>query len=462
MRRLSPLLALMVCLLAAAGCAHRVAESSVPWRLRLLPRTEIPAGANALERWRPLFPRLFPERLAVIEQLQEQSLPLEDPSTRSIAELKTWLAPLEPVLAELTLRENERFQLPVLIGPETPFPDHQPLLQLATVRLAWLKVAWTDGRRDEALAAAVENLRLARAFLNAQEGLVPLIQATRAWQLSLDGVYWLARQDALTPGAAARLQAELSDDRPLAADALVRAFRGEFTFFTHLVVERLPRTHDVNLLLDGIASLGMTPPEPPAEGEPRLATPARDPFDREATLQAAADDIGGWIDAFAGGRHPRDLHARHTGARLQAYADELGAFLLYASEDSPPTPERINSSNTIVATVENPVGKLFLVITTSHWEPVSAHVFRREAQRAALTGLLAWRRQGTPAPWEKLVAAGLLAGAPADPFADGALRFDTDPVNPRIWSAGANGIDDGGAGSGENPGSPRDLTWPAR
>ncbi|CAM3132452.1 hypothetical protein [Rariglobus hedericola] len=456
MRRLALLFAL-ICVLTN-GCVHR---STPSWETRLLPRHELATGTNALDRWRPLLPQLFPNDLALIESLQILTSPMEDSDAAKDAALITWLDSIAPVLNQLVVQPSEAFQLPAISGPETPFPDHQPLRQLAAVRLASLKASWLAGNHPAAINAAVENLRLARAFLKAQEGIVPLIQAAGVWQISLDGVYWLTRQDDLSSEAAALLQAELEADALLARQALIRAFRGEFTFFTQVVIDRLPKTHDVNLLLSSIGSLGMAAPEAPEEGQRALTVPSRDPLDRGATLQASADDIGGWINAFAAGRHPRGFSALHTHTRLRTYANELGAFLIYATEDAPPTEERIKAADTIVATIENPVGKLFLVITTSQWEPLSAHVFRREAQRSALTGLLAWRRLGHPATWEQLIEARLIPAAPADPFSDGALRYETSPLRARIWSLGENGIDDGGQGSGENVGRPLDLTWPA-
>ena len=454
------LLGLVPLLTASAAASEPLPEParSTPWTEIVLPRVEIPADTNALLRWRPLFSRLIPADVAVHEQLQTLASPLRDFSGGDHRAVRDWLGSLAPVLSEFALRENESLQLPPLIGPETPFPDHQPLWQLALVRTAALKKAWLNQRRDEALALALENLALSRALLCAQEGLVPLINACSVWQLSLDGVYWLARQPDLTPAQAARLQLALLRDDRLATESLARAFRGEFTFFTRVIVERLPRTHDVELLLSSIGSLGLAPAEAPAEGEPRLAIAARDPLDRDATLQAAADDVRGWLDAFTAARHPRGLSATHTGMLLKNHAREIPALLRYAVQDEPATAEQIAVVDAEIAAVKNPVGKVFLIITTSQWEPISGTVFRREAQRRALTALLAWRRLGRAASWKELITAGLLPAPPADPFSTAALCVDLR--SPRLWSVAENGVDEGGAGDGENLGRPLDLTWP--
>jgi hypothetical protein len=215
----------------------------------------------------------------------------------------------------------------------------------------------------------------------------------------------------------------------------------------------------VELLLSSIGSLGMAPAEAPADGEPRVTITDRDPFDRDATLQAAADDVQGWLNAFrAVSRHPRALSATHTGALLGKYTCEIPALFRYAVQDEPATAEQIKAVDAEIAAVKNPVGKLFLIITTSQWEPISGSVFRREAQRSALSGLLAWRRLGRPGQWKELVTAGLLSQPPADPFSTSALRSDLS--SPRLWSVAENGIDDGGTGDGENLGRPPDLTWP--
>jgi hypothetical protein len=433
-----------------------------PWRELLLPRTELPLEHNALARWRPLFPKLTPPNPEITDHLQTLSSPQVDRIDPVDRFLQEWMASVSADISEFCVRQGEQFQFPPLHGPETSFPDHQPLRRLALIRLAALKAAWLDGRHEDAVQLALDNLALARVMLSAQEGLIPLIQSAGVWQLALDGIYWLVQQAALSPSAILRLKIALLNDEKLATHSLARAFRGEFTFFTRLVVDRLPGTRDVNVLLRGINSFGLAPLVPPAEGEPRLAPPpaGREPLDREATLQAAADDTARWIVAVGESRYPRGLAAEHIRNCLRDYARELGGFLRYATEDGRPTRKRIEEADTVIATVENPVGKLFLVLATSRREPLTLLVFRREAQRRALLGLLAWRQFGRPAEWKDLVAAGLLAGPPQDPFGDGVLRVDLKP--PRIWSVGANGVDNGGNGAGENIGHPDDYTWPSR
>jgi hypothetical protein len=204
----------------------------------------------------------------------------------------------------------------------------------------------------------------------------------------------------------------------------------------------------------------MAPPEPPAEGEPRLKIPTRDPFDLGATLQLAAVDVEGWVAAFtAASRHPRGLSATHTHRLLAGYAREFPELLRYAVQEGPVTAAHVALVDDEIAAVENPVGKLFLIITTSQWESLSVAVFRREAQRGALTGMLGWRRLGRPASWRELLTTGFLSEVPTDPFSAGALRLELNP--PRIWSVGEDGVDGGGEGTGGNSGRPPDLVWPA-
>jgi hypothetical protein len=434
------------------------AEPPAPWRELLLERNELADSDNALVRWRPLYPAIQPEDPSIIHGLADLDSPLTPAPTS--ANILAWLATVEPALLQTKLHPEDRLQFPRIHGPETPFPDHQPLRQLAVARVVAMKTAWADARADDAIALALENLKLSRALLRTQEGLIPLLSTSSIWQVSLDGVYWLARRPDLTPAQAATLQAALLGDQRLAADALARAFRGEFTFFTHLVVERLPKTRDPEMLLSGIGSLGMAPAEPPLDIERQLTVATRDILDIDATLQASAEDVRGWVNAFqTSTHHPRDLSETHTYARLSGYAREIPALLRYATQDAPPTAAQIAAANAELATVENPVGKLFLIITTSQWEPLSISVFRREAQRSALTGLLAWRRLGHPATWHELIEAGLLATPPTDPFSSEPLRYKLTPAT--IWSVGVNGTDDGGAGDGENLGQPPDLVWPS-
>lgn len=460
MRRPAALFALLLLICAGPAFSQTRPTPTLSWREVVLSRVEIADEANALTRWRPLFPLLFPDDPAVAEQLRELSSPLQDLAASGESDaLKKWLVHFGPRLEGFALARGETLQLPVLLGPETPFPDHQPLRQLALVRTAALKFAWAESRSADALTLALDNLALARALMRTQEGAIPILNASGVWQVALDGVYWLTRRSGLTTAQALRLQLALHADERLATDALIRAFRGEFSFFTRTTVERLPRTRDVELLLSGIGSLGLAPPAAPAEGEPRLKIPARAPFDAEATLQAAADDVQGWVAAFtAMPRHPRDLYATHTRPMLQRHALEIPALFIYATQDAPPTPEQIAAADAEIASIENPVGKLFLIITTSYWDPLSVSIFRREAQRNALVGLLAWRRLGRPASWRDLAAAGLVADAPQDPFSMTALRCDVAAA--RVWSVGINGTDEGGAGDGENIGRPLDFAWP--
>lgn len=438
-------------------CAAAMA-STPPWRELLLVRTEIADKDNALVRWRPLYPDWTPSSPAIADSLANASSPLT--GANSDPAWTTWLESAAPAVAQAVIRPEESLAFPRIEGPETPFPDHQPLRLLAMTRVALLKEAWAKGRHSEAVAFALDNLSLSRRSLAAQEGIIPLLSASGIWQTSLDGVYWLSQRPDLTPAEAATLQIALFEDRRLASESLTRAFRGELTFFTQTVLARFPRTRDPELLLNSIGTFGMAPPEAPAEGEPRLAVANRDIFDPESTLTAAAEDIRGWLDAFRQDRHPRGLSSAHTHARLLDYAREIPALLRYATEDGPPGKELIAAADAELASVENPVGKLFLIIATSQWEPISLSIYRREAERSALIGLLAWRRLGHAAPWKNLLTAGLLPEPPADPFGEGSLRQDPNP--PRIWSLGANGTDEGGAGDGENLGLPDDLAWPAQ
>jgi len=432
-------------------------ESTAPWRELILERTERADTDNALARWRSYYPAFQSEDHELADNLSTFSSPLSAAPTGP--RIRDWLVTVETALGQTTLSKDDRLQFPRIHGPETPFPDHQPLRQLAVARVIAMKAAWADTRRDDAVALALENLNFSRELLRSQEGLIPLLSASGIWQISLDSVYWLARQPELTATQAVTLQTALLNDQRLAADSLTRAFRGEFTFFTHLVLERLPKTRDPEMLLSSIGSLGMAPVEPPLEIERHLSVAAHDILNINATLQASAEDVRGWITAFQNtSRHPRGLSETHTYPRLLTFAREIPALLRYATQDAPPTPEQIAAANAELATVENPVGKLFLIITTSQWEPLSLSIFRREAQRSALTGLLAWRRLGKPAPWTELIAAGLLAEPPADPFSTDPLLYKLHP--PAIWSVGTNGTDDGGAGDGENTGQPADLSWP--
>ncbi len=411
--------------------------------------------ANSVpEQWRPLF-----------GELQEIPAPAEPPSpirnenldTETLDALRTGA----PLIDRFVLLTEDIFRLQPIHGPETPFPDHAPLAQIARLRMALIKLAWNDGDPDKALRLARQNLDLARAMLKAQEGIIPVIASVGVWQTALDGAYWLSRQPTLTPEQAAALQTRLAEDNHLAARALTRAFEGEYTFVQKVVVDRLPITNDPELVLDSIGSLGMAPPSAPPEGHPRLPVGERPPLDPEATLALSKARAFDYTEALTAEplRHPRHIWSEQHHPAQRQLADELGAFLVYATADLPPTPEQIAAASDVLASVENPAGKLYVLIATPHWDAVSETVFRRQAQSNALQVLLAWRRLGRTADIATLLETGLLAAAPADPFGDGALRVD--PERARVWSVGPDGVDQGGQGDGENLGRPDDLAWPA-
>lgn len=375
------------------------------------------------------------------------------------------LTPLLRALAvridALALAPGESLRFDSIHGPETPFPDHAVLAEISRQRLALVKLAWLDGDHTLAINRARQNLDFARAALDAQEGIIPLIAATGLWQTALDGAYWLARQPGLDDEAAAALQNRLHEDNGLAARALARAFRGEHEFVQKVVIERLPDTNDPELILSSIGSLGMVPATPPTEGEPRLPLADKKPLDPVATVRASADNIAPYLRAFAEqpGRNPVDVTlTEDLPARLRQ-AEELGPLLRYATMEELPTPELLTAAAEKITKLENSLGKLYLLIATPQWGPLCESVYRRQAQNSALQVLLAWRRAKAPADWDELSRRKLLDAPFPDPFAKAPLKIDA--ATARVWSVGPDGTDQGGDGDGENLGRPADLVWPA-
>ncbi|MDR1279397.1 MAG: hypothetical protein LBK99_01060, partial [Opitutaceae bacterium] len=247
---LLPLLPLVPVLRPAA---LRAAEIVVPDDIAL-PRAEVPDAQNALVRWRSHFPALQPGNGGdggnngngggggdVMGLLIEHLSPLRPAVADPDALL--WLDGVRPIFGEFGIRDGEAFQLPRTEGPDTPFPDHAPLHQIAVIRANLARRAWAAGDRSGALALAHDNLDFARIFLRAQEGVIAMIKASGVWQVALDTVYWLARQP-LSADEAASLQAGLEADASLARDAIARGFRGEYTFFYKTVLDRMPQTRD--------------------------------------------------------------------------------------------------------------------------------------------------------------------------------------------------------------------------
>ena len=435
----------------------RLALALIALPLAALAVDEAPAAANALPRWREQFP-------ALTELLGHLDLPLfelEAPDLPPPVLSPETTARLAALSERFLLAPDETLVFDPIQGPETPFPDHQPLRLLAALRTVLARRALADGDTAAALALVERNLAQARLSLRAQEGLIPLIHATGVWQSALDGVHALVLSPALPAPEARRLLAELQADAGLAQAAAARALRGEYTHVYKVIVERMPRTDDPELFLSSVASLGMAPPEPPEPGEIGLGLTDHVILDVPATLAAYEADLAPYLEHLARSpRLPRGLQAETTARTLAAYRTELGAFLAYASGELPPTLADTTLARAALEAATNPGGKLLAVFLTPPWEMMIGSALRRETQRAALCGLLAWRIQGGPTPWEVLVARGLLPAPPADPYSDGALCYELAP-QPRVWSVFLDGRDNGGARVDSNSGQPLDLVWPA-
>lgn len=413
---------------------------------------------NPLLRWREHLPALAAE----ISATEVNFIAHEAPHDPLPALPDAFLAAVAPLLSQLTLRPGEVLAFERIHGPETPFPDHQPLRQLAALRTVLARQAIAEGYTAAALALVGHNLAAARATLLAQEGIIPLIHATGVWQSALDGVHALALSPSLSPDSARALLRELLADDRLAALAAARALRGEFTYVYRVVVERMPATDDPDLFLSSVSSLGIAPAAPIEPGELGIGlTPGRFLLDVPATLAAYEADQAPYLAALAReSRLPRDIHPATTARTLDAYRRELGRFLLYANGELPPTLAETTLARADLLAATNPGGKLLAVYLTPPWPVLISTALRREAQRAALCGLLAWRIHGGPTTWEILVAKKILPAAPADPFSTSPLLYDLGPC-PRMWSVYLDARDDGGDPLSGNSGRPDDLVWRA-
>jgi hypothetical protein len=446
----------MLGFVALAGCVAPPSSPprAAPAQIKPPPVVAAPVVQDALPRWRARFPALEDALAAVdfsliVAESPDRPLPALSPETRSA---------LGRAVESFTLAPGEGFVFARIHGPETPFPDHQPLRMLAAARTVLARVAIAEGDFDRAEALVAAGLAQARAALAAQEGILPLIHSLGVWEAALDGVHALVRSPALPAETARRLLGALQSDASLAQVACERAFRGEYIFVYRVVAERLPQTDDPDLLLSSISSLGMAPPDPLSADVPGLGPTGRLLLDLPATLAAYEADLAPYLAALAGGaRFPGGLYKRSTAATLAGYRTELGEFYRYATTNDPPVPEYLSSVRGALEGTANPGGKLLACFMTPPWEVLITTTLRREAQRSALCGLLAWRIRGNPARWSEVTA--LLPVAPADPFSAGPLLCDPAGTEPRVWSVYQNGQDDGGPAMIGNQGQPADLVW---
>ncbi len=417
---------------------------------------ERPAGSDALPRWRDHFEAFA----AALVGTDANLIALEAADTPLPADFDaTQLAPAVALLDRLTLATGETLILPTIHGPESPFPDHHSLRQIASVRTVRARLALAEGDFPTALALVRANLEQARATLRSQAGIIPLIHAVSVWQSALDGVHALARHPGLPASEARALLAELQSDATLAQVALDRTLRGEYAHVYRVIVERMPLTDDPDLALSAVASLGMAEPEALEPGELGLGLTQHTLLDPAATLAAYEADLAPYLAALMqDARLPRGLFARTTAVTLGGYHRELGAFHDYAGGEGEFTLDLIVRARAAMESTANPIGKLLAIYLTPPWEVILSTGLRREAQRSALCGLLAWRIHGRPAAWSEIVAAGHLSSPPDDPFSDGALLYDLGE-NARVWSVYLDGVDNGGELVEGNTGQPADLVW---
>ncbi len=415
-----------------------------------------PAAENILPRWREQFPlvgELVDRNGLDIIAYESPYDPLPELPAEFVARASTLLETLRPP-ADFSLVFDP------IHGPETPFPDHHPLRQIASLRTVLVRHALADGDHAAALDLVRQNLRQARATLRAQEGILPYIHASGVWQAALDGVHAIVRDPAAIPDAMLReLLAELLADANLAALASAQALLGEYEHIYKVIVERMPATDDPDLFLSSVSSLGMAEPCPLEPGELGLGLTTHPILDVPATLSAYRADLAPYFLAYArSSRLPRGLYATHTAPALASHHDDLGLFLPYSTGELEPTLANLALARAALESTPNPGGKLLALFLTPPWEAILTNLARREAQRSALCALLAWRIHGGPTTWEILVAKKLLPAPPADPFSAGALLYSLAP-EPRVWSVFSDGRDDGGKLVDGNYGQPDDLVW---
>lgn len=417
---------------------------------------EGPISADALPQWREHYGTVA-ELLDLIEfnliELESPYEPLpalpEDFIARTTTLLQALRLPASPVLI------FDRIQ-----GPETPFPDHHRLRQIASLRTLLVRHALANGDHAAALDLTRQNLRQARASLRAQEGIIPYLHASGVWQAALDAVHAIVRDSGPVSEALLRdLLGELQADSTLAALASAQALHGEYEHVYRVIVERMPVTDDPDLFLSSVSSLGMDDPYPLEPGELGLGLTNHPILDVPVTLAAYRADLAPYFLAYArSSRLPRGIYAAHTVSTLAAYREDLGLFLPYATGDLVFSLANLARARVALESTPNPGGKLLAVFLTPAWESILTSLARREAQRSALCALLAWRIHGGPTTWEILVAKNLLPAAPEDPFSTGALRYALAP-KPRVWSVFIDEQDDGGELVDGNLGLPADLVW---
>ena len=167
-----PLLVLLTAVLLFSACSSPASRKTAAPSLSLIAPAR-PIGDDVLPRWRTA----FDEFGAALGPIEAPLIPSESADSPLPEITPAELAPALALLDRFVLAPGETLVLPSIHGPETPFPDHQPLRQIATLRTVQARLALAAGNLPEASALVRQNLAQARATLATEEGIIPMIHA---------------------------------------------------------------------------------------------------------------------------------------------------------------------------------------------------------------------------------------------------------------------------------------------
>jgi len=347
-------------------------------------------------------------------------------------------------------------------------PAMAALRGLQQARLYLARRALAEGRPDESVAMLLGSVRLGQRACEARGALIHYLVGNGLRRQAERSI-----RDGAVAGwfDAARLQALAAGLGPLDTEPEVFAtvIRVEWTDY------ELPRPDpvaDARRMANAYATnpelTGILVPE----GLERLHRIFWDPalvaghpaaIDHDAMRDRMAARYRRWM---ANVRRPwaaREVDPPEAmAAQARLLADAAALLKRVEKEPFPLSAKAIRRIQPLYNRIGNPIGRL-LVACEDVIKVSSDVVFRVRAEREATRGTLALARFRTnrgrwPHDWTEVVAEGLIAAPPADPFSGGTLHYSAAP--PRVWSVGENGKDDGGKSTGEGPWAAADAVWP--
>ena len=436
-------------------------DAGVNWEDDLGVEPELDGTRNAWNRWVAVVNEMAPlaaEENEALDRMLRVGV-TSSPDRQASSVVERWV----DALRVFRVGPDETVQLPSPNGPEGAV-ELSPLRTLGRLSAAESLLLWHSGQRDEAVAGMVELLHTTGATLRNNGGLFGYLTSVAVHRDALENICRIARQSDFREADALRLGEALASRRMTTPEGLKVALRSEFRTVFAPVVSRFPESADLDDMLIAVSTLGQVVSRSRTD---RRVFGVLDEvlFNRSETLELYGRPLAEFLRSL-GSSWERGAWSGRFDPLVVKWSAEFGQvrdeLLGYDGGDMPTA--TVAHVRFTLGRIENPMGKLFVMVFAAPIEGVSRTAYVAETQARAARILVALRARllfSQEAPHSLLELDGVCSlNAEADlcdPLGTGTFGYDRDRL--LIWSVGRDGIDDGGIGDGRNEGNSPDLVW---